>query len=179
MEFKVGDRVRIKSWEQMQKEFGGNDNKIFCKKDFIAPMKYLCGRTATISKITGSDISLTDWSNSEGDPYRWNYSTDMVELVKIKKITKEDLREGDILTDREGYQSVVVKYDTHLETKGYTIELYELTDDLLDEGGNSNNDIVRVERPRCCETIFEREEIRKMTVEEISKELGYEVKVVK
>ena len=47
MEFKVGDRVRIKTWEQMKKEFGENfDGEINCRPCFTEYMKHLCGRTA-------------------------------------------------------------------------------------------------------------------------------------
>ena len=54
--FKVGDKVRIRQWDDMVKEFG----LIYgyripftktCGTTFVRDMKHLCGRTATITRI--------------------------------------------------------------------------------------------------------------------------------
>lgn len=177
MEFKVGDRVRIKTWEQMEKEFGVKFGDIPCKCIFTENMQHLCGRTATISSIDEYRVKLTNWSD-DNDTRRWVISTDMIELVDTSKFTKSDLQEGDIVTDREGCKSLF----HNGALRGRTLSIYGLTDDLKDKEGESDNDIVKVERPIKYETVFERKEepkVREMTVEEISKELGYEVKVVK
>ena len=175
MEFKVGDRVRIKSWEQMEKEFGKNScEEINCNPTFIECMSYLCGRTASIVKINGEAVKLTDWSDSE-DTARWSFSTDMIELVDTSKLSKSDLQEGDIVTDREGNKSIFLDDELY----GTTIDLDGLTDELKDDKDYSEYDIVKVERPIKYETVFKRKEVREMTVEEISKALGFEVKVVK
>lgn len=102
MKFKVGDRVRIKSWEQMEKEFGKDCfESINCIPRFIEDMKHLCGKTATIDEICNYDIKLKDWSGDSDGPY-WFFSMDMIELVDTSKLSKSDLQEGDIVTDREG-----------------------------------------------------------------------------
>lgn len=177
MEFKVGDRVRIKSWEQMEKKFGKNsDGGIDCMPCFIEDMKYLCGKTATIAEIYNYDIKLKDWSDA-GGKIHWFFSTDMIELVDTSKFTKSDLQEGDIVTDREGCKSLY----SNGNFVGKTLNIKWLTDDLKDIDGESDNDIVKVERPIKLETVFERKEpeVIEMTVEEISRALGHEVKVVK
>ena len=179
MEFKVGDRVRIKTWEQMEKEFGVEFSFIACKCGFNSEMRHLCGRTATISEINDYKVKLTDWSDDTGGLY-WTISTDMIELVNTSNFTKSDLQNGDIVTDREGAMSVYC--ESEKELYGETLYLKYLTEDLKDKDGESKNDIVKVERPIKYETVFERKKdpkVREMTVEEISKELGYEVKVVK
>lgn len=177
MEFKVGDRVRIKTWEQMEKEFGKDScGGIDCMPRFIEDMKYLCGKTATIDEICNYDIKLKDWSGDSDGPY-WFFSMDMIELVDTSKFTKSDLQEGDIVTDREGCKSLF----HNGALRGRTLSIYGLTDDLKDKEGESDNDIVKVERPIKLETVFERKEpeVIEMTVEEISRALGHEVKVVK
>ena len=176
MEFKVGDRVRIKSWEQMEKEFGMEFDWIACKCGFNSEMRHLCGRTATISEINDYKVKLTDWSDDTGGLY-WTISTDMIELVDTSKFTKSDLQEGDIVTDREGCKSLY----SNGNFVGKTLSIKWLTDDLKDIDGESDNDIVKVERPIKLETVFERKEpeVIEMTVEEISRALGHEVKVVK
>lgn len=175
MIFKVGDRVRIKSWEQMEKEFGKDCfESINCIPRFIEDMKHLCGKTATIDEICNYNIKLKDWSGDSDGPY-WFFSMDMIELVDTSKFTKSDLQEGDIVTDREGNKSIFLDDELY----GTTIDLDGLTDELKDDKDYSEYDIVKVERPIKYETVFERKEVREMTVEEISKALGFEVKVVK
>lgn len=52
--FKVGDRVRIRQWDDMEREFGlDSDGDIDCRPYFTQLMRDdgLCGRTATIIDI--------------------------------------------------------------------------------------------------------------------------------
>ena len=59
MKFKVGDRVRVRSWESMEKEFGvdGSGNIMFSLFHFWKEMKPLCGTVHTIDEIDGSGVS--------------------------------------------------------------------------------------------------------------------------
>lgn len=99
-----------------------------------------------------------------------------------KKIKLGDLQFADILTLRNGERYVVVEDYMCGEGGSYYCDCDTLTeeynDDLTRKSGAIDNDIVKVERSG--EIIYERkEEVKEMTVEEISKALGYEVKVVK
>lgn len=48
----VGDFVRVRSWEDMEKEFGINEcGNIPCKFSFIDDMKDMCGDEFMITKI--------------------------------------------------------------------------------------------------------------------------------
>ena len=89
MKFKVGDRVQIKSWEEMEKEFGtdcaGNIN---CKFSFTKEMEEYCGAVATISAIDSDEIVELTSTSSDLDFSFWTFSTDM-----IKKAT--DFKVGD------------------------------------------------------------------------------------
>lgn len=98
MEFKVGDRVQIKSLEEIKLAFpnetydGHAKGTVLFNKNMIE----LCGRTATISTINDNGllgytrIGLTDWSN----PMRtmWAFTTDMVKHVErvIPRILDEE-----------------------------------------------------------------------------------------
>ena len=57
-------------------------------------------------------------------------------------------------------------------------DICDLEDDFTHEI-YEDSDIVKIERPVEYTTVFTRGEVKEMTVEEISKALGYEVKVVK
>lgn len=89
--FKVGETVRIRDWEDMKEEFGTDyydDDVIDVKCKFTKKMKHLCGRTAKIKELNNNRIWLQDWSNEEGG-VNWNYSTDMLEKVEPKENKQE------------------------------------------------------------------------------------------
>lgn len=84
--FKAGDRVRIRSWEDMRKEFGEDHETIRCKYSFISAMKHLCMRTAILERVdSDGHIRLSSWSNDNGDMI-WSFSTDMIERVEDNRI---------------------------------------------------------------------------------------------
>lgn len=80
--FKVGDRVRIKSWDRMAEEYTeekyGNGIQLPVSR-FDIDMKPLCGLTATIKDIDNEYVKLEDWSNGE-EPC-WTFTTYMLEKV--------------------------------------------------------------------------------------------------
>lgn len=56
MKFKIGDRVKFKTWEQMEKEFGlRKSGCIDCNSTFVYDMKDYCGVSATIELINKDD----------------------------------------------------------------------------------------------------------------------------
>lgn len=87
--FYVGQRVRIRQWDDMEAEFGTHhyNQSIKCHNTFSAGMKPLCGKIATISKIcSGKEINLHDFQNCEGINTSWCYSTDMIESANSPTI---------------------------------------------------------------------------------------------
>lgn len=102
--------------------------------------------------------------------------------MKIKELS--DLENGDIVTLRNGDKLL---YDddgfTDLSYPHYNdlSDKYELNDDMtMEDRDFKDSDIMIVERPIKYEKVYDRKEtVREMTVKEISKELGYEVKIVK
>ena len=72
--FQVGQRVRIRQWDDMLSEFGSNSaGSILCAAIFVSDMKYLCGREFTIEKIRGNRrVTFV-----ESDDFQ--YSLDMIE----------------------------------------------------------------------------------------------------
>lgn len=107
-----------------------------------------------------------------------------LELIEVNKMTKKDLKNGDIVTLRNGDRLVLCDECFNDLSGDYSNHLYdldELRDDLTYKAwdDDSSSDIVKVERPVKYETVFERrEEVKELTVDEISEKLGYKVKVV-
>lgn len=111
--------------------------------------------------------------------------------------TKKDLRNGDVVMYRNGYVGIVV-----LETRTVVLkdDCFMTVDTICDDLTNSRKDysttkdwdIVAVRRPECprdCsleafdkklgKLVYERKEVEEMTLEEVCKALGKEIKIVK
>lgn len=98
--FKVGDRVRIRQWDDMVKEFGLIDGCDIpfakCGITFVNNMKYLCGRTATITSINyDTEKVCLDFDDNSGDT-NWYFFLGAVEGEKatnkqerIKELKKQ------------------------------------------------------------------------------------------
>ena len=95
---------------------------------------------------------------------------------------KDDLKNGDIVTLRNGDRLVFVGSEDFIDLSddndNCLSDICDLEDDLT-HYSYEDSDIVKIERPVEYTTVFTRGEVKEMTVEEISKALGYEVKVVK
>lgn len=80
--FKLGDRVRIRDWDDMEREYGTDSDGDIKVPDmsFSRCMRHLCGRYATIRSINRQDniIDLENWSDDSGDTL-WFFTTEMVE----------------------------------------------------------------------------------------------------
>ena len=71
--FKEGDKVRVREWDDMKKEFGGDGLIIPCRCSFICDMKELCGKVFYVKKVR------TEFSYGlDGEASRWAFSDDML-----------------------------------------------------------------------------------------------------
>ncbi len=85
--YKVGDRVKVRSWDSMAKQFGVDSRgTIMVPCSFMLDMREFCGRTVTISRV----ISGTRWDayRIKEDRYGWTFSNEMFEDPNAPKITK-------------------------------------------------------------------------------------------
>lgn len=133
MKFKVGDKVRVIKCS-IDGERCKNFNKI-----------------STITKI-GEHLCY---------PYilkdiRETFREDELELVEVQ-FTKSDLKDGDIVTYRNGLKKIVSGDKLYGNDLFTSLRYYP--EDLKDVDGEEENDIVKVERPVKYETVFEREEV--------------------
>lgn len=107
------------------------------------------------------------------------------DLVLIE-FTKDSLKPGDVVTLRNGDQLIFDYHgcfdDIKVEGGNFISNRGNLADDLLYNKDDRDSDIMKVERPTyhtVYERVEEKKEPKKMTVAEISKELGYDVEIVK
>lgn len=94
-DFNVGDRVEIKSWGEMEKEYGAamwgdisHGDTCFCDS-----MKHLCGRTATITAIDDERYFL-DFDDKSGD-VEWYYCDWMFNRTDKPKPEVTEIKVGD------------------------------------------------------------------------------------
>lgn len=112
-----------------------------------------------------------------------------------KKFTKADLKTGDVVLRRNGVVEIVCRETDSLISKDGFNVLSNVKKDLTSAfvfDSNSDWDIVAVRRPRTpyeCqfkafdkrygELVYEHKETEEMTLEEVCKALGKEIKIVK
>ena len=73
MKHKVGDKVRVREWDDMAKEFvvDGNGDIRLDSIYFVEPMRKYCGKTATIMAIQGNYYFIND------DDRHWRFTDEM------------------------------------------------------------------------------------------------------
>ena len=180
MKFKVGDKVKIKSWQEMEEEFGLNCIKsINCKFSFTKEMEKYCGAVATIRRIDSyGQVELTSTS-SNLDFSCWAFSTDMIKKANDFKtgdrvrINKQATIEDFTKNHWNGCQNDTLKFIKEYATKERTfiVEKVDKDEYLTLEGheGIVNSNIFElVER-----------KVKKVTMKEVCEKFGYDVEIVK
>ena len=170
MSIKVGDRVRILD--------GSNNPNVHPK--WVEEMDELIGEIRTVEHVFNDSCELSETHYFFAEEW----------LAPADDFTKADLKEFDIVEFRNGRQALITMNIAMgvLEADGFSFRTWN--DDLKDNTGADIYDIMKVYRPidniptdrskwKDLPLIYERTEVKEMTVEEISKALGYEVKVVK
>lgn len=131
MRFKVGDKVRVREWDDMEKEFGINaDGDIETTSlPFYREMKMYCGSTLTVCEV-GGNFYKTDES-------KYLFSDDVVYYADF---TKDDLEEMMICELRGGERLFWI--DGML--KGITEYCPDVDGRLMNKNGYTACDIVKV-----------------------------------
>lgn len=129
MKFKVGDKVKV-----IAKKHGHGFN---------------IGEIVKIEEISDRDYKCSSLEKNE----LWWMEED--EFTKVKFI-KSDLKDGDIVTYRNGLKKIVSGDKLYGNDLFAPLRYY--TEDLKDVAGEEEYDIVKVERPVKYETVFERKE---------------------
>lgn len=82
----VGEKVRIRQWDDMAEQYGFDDVSILCGASFMNDMKYLCGKEFTVtavSKIGGKNRYGDKYCLVSGCTTRYTISSDMIEPIDM------------------------------------------------------------------------------------------------
>lgn len=127
MRYKVGDKVRVRQWDDMKREFGeclGAIDTPFCL--FVSSMKVYCGLVYEIAKVYGCYYYELK-SNEKPDIKKWYFTDDMLEGVaspslKTPKMQKESEKKmKKQKTQRERLEEQLEKYQD--DSNVYSIEI--------------------------------------------------------
>lgn len=84
--YKIGDKVRVREWDDMLKELGGDDHAISCTCSFVDSMKPLCGKVFTVIEER-STVSY----ELDGEASGWAFSDDMLyPAITYREYMKEN-----------------------------------------------------------------------------------------
>lgn len=87
-EIEVGDELKIRSWDDMENEFGTNDyGNIPCEGTFTRCMQHICNSPFTVKRICG--VMLKQFVSEEGSEGDWVISADMLEPRKADNKPEE------------------------------------------------------------------------------------------
>lgn len=113
--YKVGDKVRVKDWDDLVDEFGmdldGVINKPSDKYTFVEPMKEFCGQIVTISDVQDNGYNIEEDGGWQGwSDYMFVDEESTNEVHPFEVITKEMFELYKIKNKRYG-DSFSVLYD--------------------------------------------------------------------
>lgn len=166
IEFNIGDKVIVKE----------NLRDIPCfQSGYMSEMDRFEGKIVTIKNFVCDKKGVI--IEEDEKKYTWD-----IRAFKRINIKRNEIEFGDILTLRNGERYVVVNGRMYGEGEYYNRDAtsvnYWYNDDLTQNENNKNEDIIKVER--AGNIIYERQtEVKKMTVAQICKELGYDIEIVK
>lgn len=101
MKYEVGDKVRVRSWESMEKEFGQDkDGDINISPCFTKEMKKYCGKIVTIHRTKGAICYVRE------DSGRYAWCEDMFGYAE--SFSKDDLEPGMVVEYRNGDRRLYV-----------------------------------------------------------------------
>lgn len=153
MKYKAGDRVKVKSWNQMVNEYGVECNYIKTKPLFVDPMRKYCEKIVTIREVYDYHYYIKE------DCGDWCWTDDMFDIVEKNTINTKTTKELGKITFAE--------YGT-IKDYPFLIGLqlgFHMDETTVMDGGKYTVNI----SPECKWGIFDREDTITKSVEEINR----------
>lgn len=171
MKYKVGDKVRVRQWDDMVKEYGFIDS---VERDiyipdctFVNSMKKFCGSVVTISNI----VSNNNRYLIKEDDHLWYWIDEMFEPYKVTLARQADF------IDKEAFSKMVEQFKKQpiiFATKS-NIEECKLSTELMEKIAEETREMVK----KNIETEIEKkkkhpkDEDHLKRVEKIQKKINY------
>lgn len=174
LKYKIGDVVKIKKVSPAS--IGVPDGVLYRIGIILKTDDSSVPYRVTLINYSSDDIE------NDISPYYW-FTEDCIELYR-QKITSDilyNLPLGSIIITDEDYHNEYVKTDWSEFTNDNSDTLYsnELTDNLVFSKTIDEPKLVEIREPVYFTTYNRNSEPVEMTIEEISEELGYNIKIVK
>lgn len=159
MGYKVGDKVRVRQWDDMAKEFGeclGAIDTPFCF--FVSSMKVYCGLVYEIAEVYGRCYELK--SNEKLDIKKWYFTDDMLESVASPSLktpkTQKESEKKEIETEivdlirimKEQGDSLTCKYTYEIDINEEDVD--EKMDELVKQYYEENGGKIYAKFERIC-----------------------------
>jgi TATA-box binding protein (TBP) (component of TFIID and TFIIIB) len=132
MKYKDGDKVRIRSWEDMEKQFGlDRDGDINTSACFVKPMRKYCGKMLTISNIRASgnfDMKESEYIFSE-DEFEKNHIEKIVITADGAETLARLYEDGKVVKSATAKCSPEDEFDFNIGAKLAFDRLVERTDE--------------------------------------------------
>lgn len=96
-EYKVGDVLRVRQWDDMEHEFGlngGSDSSIRCRYTFTREMEYMCGAIFTVKEIFGGRYTSVEGLEQDKTGFIYSISSDMLEPYVEQEVVVDDTAEA-------------------------------------------------------------------------------------
>ena len=138
MRYKVGDKVKVREWDNMAKDFYVDKKGcITCGPEvFVSDMKEYCGKIMTIESVESNGYKM------EEDDGTWKWVDDM--LLPVEKFSKEGLKDGMMVETAAHERYLFIEGMFRNATNGIFIEDYNST---LENCWESNYSIIKVGYP--------------------------------
>lgn len=109
--YEIGQKVKVKSWEQMEKEYGSAFGAINTPSSFTDEMRRFCGMIFTISyvdqdhKAYGVEVKNNAALNEDLERYSWD--EEMLMPTKLGNIIRERIKNVQILRqEKQFYRNI-------------------------------------------------------------------------
>ena len=174
MKYKVGDKVRVRQWDDMAKEYGFINS---VKRDidipgctFVNSMKKFCGSVVTISNIV-SDNSIY---LIKEDGYLWYWTNDMFEPYKVKIVYQTDFIDKETSSRMVEMAEQLEKQPIIFTTKS-NIEGCKLSTELMGKIAEETKEMVKknIETEIEKKKVHLKDEDHLKRVEKIKKKIEY------
>lgn len=86
--FKIGDRLRVREWDDMANEFGQNEYSDTIFNGFTDSMRHLCGKEFTVRKIYHGRYYSVEGIEKKpcGNGVVWSINGGMLERLREREI---------------------------------------------------------------------------------------------